>query len=63
MQNNEKHWEFRFTLKLFCQRIRWLGTICILLNRGVNVGVLGGGTLPQTYVSVGLQMSAFGLKI
>ena len=46
MQNNEKHWEFRFTLKLFCQRIRWLGTICILLNRGVNVGGVAGWYTP-----------------
>ena len=31
--------------------------------RGVNVGSVGGGYTPQTYVSVGLQMSAVGLKI
>ena len=30
-----------------------------LTTRGVNVG----GVHPQTYVSVGLQMSAVGLKI
>ena len=31
--------------------------------RGINVGGVGVWHTPQTYVSVGLQMSAVGLKI
>ena len=35
-----------------------------ITGRGINVGGVGGGVVhPQTYVSVGCQMSAVGLKM